>query len=335
MPWASTLRVSGPRHIAAPTVASGGTVLLEAIRSFHTFNVRAEGSDFERGIVRQVISTGDVARDGAIIEPGGWELANYRRNPVVLYAHDDSSGGWVGVQAGTRSALPIGRATEVGLDGSSLVATTQFDTDDEFAVRILGKIQRGFINATSVRWMPLVRPERETREFADDDGVTREREVWVFKRNELLEFSYVPIPADPGAVIQRAAGGPIDYSGYGEDPQVEPARSLLVASAPGVLRFLATARLNDAEREVALGIYRALAEALALEDAEREVAPPVVDAPPAGPLGGELFAKLERVVAQATERLVTPLDPTEAVTATLARFTGRTTEDIRRSMNNA
>lgn len=302
--------------------------MLEAIRSFHNIEVRAEGSDFESGRVRQVISTGNVARDGAIIEPSGWVLDNYRRNPAVLYSHDDSSGGWVGVQAGVRAALPIARATAVDLEDSRLMATAQFDMDDEFAVRVLRKIRGGFINATSVRWMPLERPKRETREFVDDDGVTREREVWVFYRNELLEFSYVPIPSDPGAAIQRAAGGAVDWAAFAAAPSgPDIPRSLLVEAAPKLVDFLRTARLNGPEREAALGVYRALGESLAPD------APAPAATPDADRALSEALGAFEAVMRSAALRLTAPPpDPTPVVVGALARITGRTEDSIRRRL---
>ena len=39
-------------------------------------------------VVRFVISTGAVDRDGDTIDPKGWDLTAYRRNPTVLWQHD-------------------------------------------------------------------------------------------------------------------------------------------------------------------------------------------------------------------------------------------------------
>ena len=74
--------------------------------------------------------------------------------------------------------------------------------DDELAVRVLGKIERGFINSTSIRWIPLEhRIDRVKRDGADET-----EPVIVFTRSEVLEWSFVPIPSDTKAVVLRSDG---------------------------------------------------------------------------------------------------------------------------------
>ena len=154
--------------------------------------------DAETMRVQAVISTGDIARDDAIIDPAGWDFTNYRRNPVVLFNHNDFSG------------LPVARTVEGPAPvGTELVATAEFDREDPDAVRLFGKISRGYINATSVRWLPK---RWEFVKMPGGDG--GERTVLVFREQELLEWSFVNIPSDPGAVILRADGEPIDLSAF-------------------------------------------------------------------------------------------------------------------------
>lgn len=145
---------------------------------------RVRGIDEKSATVEVVASTGDVARDHAIIEVAGWELDNYLKNPVVLWAHNDFE-------------VPIARAVEITKGDDELVIKTEFDTEDPEAMRIFGKVVRGFVNAVSVRWIPL---ETETREI-DGHG-----QVLVFVRQELLELSFCSVPADPGALVVRGEG---------------------------------------------------------------------------------------------------------------------------------
>jgi HK97 family phage prohead protease len=154
--------------------------------------VRSVRQDGEQSpVVEAVVSTDVLARDGAIIEPSGWELENYQSNPVVLWSHDDDQ-------------MPVARCVEIAVEDGKLRAVAEFDEDDPDAMRLFRKIQRGFVNACSVRWHPL---EWETREM---DG----REVVVFTRQELLEFSFVVVPADPLALIVRSDGERFDISEY-------------------------------------------------------------------------------------------------------------------------
>src|SRR5262249_52437059 len=58
-----------------------------------------------------VASTESLGRDGIVLMTAGLSLADFRRNPVVLYQHD--------------AARPIGRATEIAAVGSQVRATVQ------------------------------------------------------------------------------------------------------------------------------------------------------------------------------------------------------------------
>ena len=145
--------------------------------------------DEEQRRVQVVVSTGDLARDDAIIDQSGWVFTNYDRNPVVLWAHDDHS-------------LPIAKAiaslrqqTE-----NELIETHEF-ADHPRAEEVWNAVRGGFVSATSVRWLPGKTTMRQV------NG----RSVLVFTEgHELLESSYVPIPADPGCLVVRADGSPLD-----------------------------------------------------------------------------------------------------------------------------
>ena len=152
--------------------------------------------------VEVVVSSGDVARDGAIIDQSGWNTRNYARNPVVLWGHDDHS-------------LPIARASETRIEGDDMVQVHEFAKHAR-AEEVFQAVRGGFVNATSVRWIP-----GETEVCKVGTGKDA-RNVLVFTRgHELLEVSYVPIPADPNALVLRADGKPIDLSAYGTpEPEV-------------------------------------------------------------------------------------------------------------------
>lgn len=148
--------------------------------------VRSIDEDNRR--VQVVVSTGDLARDDAIIDQSGWVFDNYDRNPVVLWAHDDRS-------------LPIAKAIPAlrVQTENELIETHEFATHPR-AEEVWQAVRGGFVNATSVRWLP---GKTSTKQL---NG----RSVLVFTQgHELLESSYVPIPADPGCLVQRADGKPL------------------------------------------------------------------------------------------------------------------------------
>jgi len=133
--------------------------------------------------IRFTASTENVARDGLVIEASGWDLENFQRNPVFLWAHD---------MMGARP--PIGRVAKVFTKSKQLVADVEFDQDDDFARSIESKYRNGYLNAVSVSW--------DTREFAPPKAQGAAPRI---TKAELLEISGVPVPSDPGALAQRQA----------------------------------------------------------------------------------------------------------------------------------
>ena len=131
-------------------------------------------ADSVAGTFKVIISTEDRDRQGEIVSMSGWDLAFYKMNPTVLWAHDY----W---------GQPIAMCTNIyitEINGKScLVAEGKFaPTDQGQEIRKL--YDGGFLKATSVGFIP--------KEFSDDGGT--------ITKQELLEFSFVPVPANPYAV---------------------------------------------------------------------------------------------------------------------------------------
>jgi HK97 family phage prohead protease len=176
--------------------------------------------------VRVVAATGDVARDGAVIHMDGWVLSNYDRNPVVLWGHDDA-------QPPIARAVPGARI----ITENELIETHEFD-DDGRSDAIWRKVVRGFVHAVSVRWLPI------EWEWRREPG--RDQAVLHFLRQELLEVSYVSVPADPGALILRADGGVLDLAAFEDRPA---ASETSPEPAPDV-RLIRAAAIRDIAREL-------------------------------------------------------------------------------------
>lgn len=138
----------------------------------------------EGEVIRFTASTEEVARDGIIIEAAGWKLDNYRKNPVVLWAHD-----YFGRN------LPIGRSEKVAIEDKTMVADIKFDQGDEFAKQVERKYRAGFLNAVSVGWNTLaIKPSKAG-------------EAPKITEAELLDISAVPVPGDPDALMERELRG--------------------------------------------------------------------------------------------------------------------------------
>ena len=67
----------------------------------------------------------------------GANLAEFAKNPVVLYNHND----W---------DAPIGRGENIRKEGDRILVDIVFDTDDPKAADIAGKVERGFLRMCSV-----------------------------------------------------------------------------------------------------------------------------------------------------------------------------------------
>jgi HK97 family phage prohead protease len=122
---------------------------------------------------------------GDRIAVSGWEFGLYRRNPVVLWAHDASQ-------------PPIGRMTKLFTTASQFIGDVRFASADAypFADTVYRLVVDGFIAAGSVGFIPV-----EWTFTSDPD-----RPMGIdFKRQELLEFSICPIPANANALVEGRA----------------------------------------------------------------------------------------------------------------------------------
>ena len=133
---------------------------------------------------RMVIAANELSRNGDDLNLRGISFKNYRKNPVVLWAHDSYQG------------IPIAKTVKIDHDDQGrIVADFEFNSDDEFAARVENAWNGGFIRGASIRYMPT-----KVVEVRDEQGrVDRLR----IEESELLEWSLVAVPADPDSV--RAA----------------------------------------------------------------------------------------------------------------------------------
>ena len=145
-------------------------------------------------------------RMGDIIKVDGWQLGNFKSNPVLMFAHDYRLPP-VGIvpRVWKSTAGASGKASSK--EGTpQLLNTVKFDDGDPFAVAIMGKYERGFMKAESVGFRPIEFERKNT----DDDS-------WfpplIFTKQELLEISLVPVPAHPRA-LRKAWGEDNDFKKF-------------------------------------------------------------------------------------------------------------------------
>lgn len=139
--------------------------LVKAFQSLHIKQAKGEGT-FE-----VIATTEGVDRDGEVILIKGWDLKNFMKNPVLLFGHDYWS-------------YPIGAVTEVNAEGDKLIAKGVFARTEE-GQKARQLYDDGILKAVSVGFIP------------------RKREGNVIIEAELLELSFVPVPANADALDNR------------------------------------------------------------------------------------------------------------------------------------
>jgi HK97 family phage prohead protease len=157
--------------------------------------IRNSERDCEGAGVPWVFSTFDLDRFEERVDPAGWELEHYRKNPVVQWAH--------------RWDIPaIGKAEGLftdgdGLHGNIIVNSKEYDS---FGWGIGERVKAGVLRAGSVgfRVIEIELPNKEQQ----SDGTSL-----IFRKQELLEFSICNVPANPFALNKLKMNNVPDFWG--------------------------------------------------------------------------------------------------------------------------
>lgn len=138
-----------------------------------------------------IISDDQVDRMDEIVEQS-WDTENYKNNPIVLWGHNpDEPENVLGTS--------LGLETEKGDDDVTRTKSTVKFSDEGInpkADMVFNQVKAGILRTVSVGFIP------KTFKTSDDDKD-------VLADNELLEFSIVPIPANPRAVALAYKDGTI------------------------------------------------------------------------------------------------------------------------------
>ena len=158
------------------------------VRSF-TPEIRKK--DEENRAITFVASDGSRDSAHTVLNPEGWDLSRFEKNPIIGYNHD-IYGGWSGNDAD--KVIGKGRAY---IEDKKLMVDITFEPKEinELAEKIYQKILFGSINAVSVGFLPLGKGAWGK----GSEGPGEENETYYYAGLQLLEISVVNIPANGNA----------------------------------------------------------------------------------------------------------------------------------------
>lgn len=143
--------------------------------------------------IEWTLSDYTLDRDLERIDPEGWDLKNFRKNPIVLWAHEYY-----------RPA--IGKILKPRVQDGKLKGNVKFNNKetDEFGWGIGQRVREGVINTGSVGFR-----SKKIEIIEDDKDPTR----LIHRKQELYEFSVCNVPANVNARPTKMDDkGNVDYS---------------------------------------------------------------------------------------------------------------------------
>src|SRR3954463_8739882 len=95
---------------------------------------QAAGGD----VLEYVLSDGSLDRYGTVINPAGWDLTEFRRNPIAFFNHNKD--------------FPIGTWPNIRVEGGLLISHLQLAAEGTSARidEIIRLVRQGIIKAVSV-----------------------------------------------------------------------------------------------------------------------------------------------------------------------------------------
>ena len=157
--------------------------------------------------IEHVISSKNLDRYGTYIIPKGAQVENFLRNPKVLWYHNKDE---------AVEKIPIAKTVKLTINEDNIVATTQFNPNDPFSVKVFNAYKDGFLSAWSIGFIPKkyvpVTPEN-MKSINDKYGLNITEQslkdaltqfpfgVFVVESWELLEYSAVPVGANQDALV--------------------------------------------------------------------------------------------------------------------------------------
>lgn len=137
-----------------------------------------------------------VDREGEVISIDGWDLADYKRNPILLWSHNPFE-------------PMIGRATNIrmrSIDGKKkMTFEPEFHEKSDLSKLIAELVREGWMKTVSVGFRPFQKQGNR------------------YTKQQMLEISFVNIPANPEATqLALSKGYNMETVGklFGDEPAV-------------------------------------------------------------------------------------------------------------------
>ena len=154
--------------------------LLKSEKAEKDILLKVKTVDTKENTVEGVFSAEVEDRQGEIVVQSGWILDNYKKNPIVLWAHNSGQ-------------PPIARMLEIGVNPATnqLEGKMQFAVNESpFAAEVFALIVGGYQKAFSAGFIN------------NKYEIDQENDKVYLLENELLEMSVVPVPANQLALAK-------------------------------------------------------------------------------------------------------------------------------------
>ncbi|WP_027380278.1 HK97 family phage prohead protease [Chryseobacterium daeguense] len=144
-----------------------------------------------------IVNTENVNTYGYRILTAGIDYEQYMRNPVVLYMHNRSTYNAKGTEV-------IGRCVKLYVENNELIAEIEFDTDDDFAKTIAGKVERGYLRMVSLHADVI-------EQSSDTELILPGQKFETITKCKLVEISIVDIGGNDDALkLSNGNGQPFE-----------------------------------------------------------------------------------------------------------------------------
>jgi HK97 family phage prohead protease len=150
---------------------------METVRKV-TAAQQAAGGD----VLEYVLSDGSLDRYGTVINPAGWDLTEFRKNPIAFFNHDKN--------------FPVGTWDNIRVEGGRLMGHLRLAAEGTSARidEIVRLIRQGILKAVSVGFAPKTKEPLKRSDGTPVPGGIH------YLRQELLEASLVGVGGNANAL---------------------------------------------------------------------------------------------------------------------------------------